>query len=133
MANAVYPDGKDAILEGEIDLLDDTIKVVVCSSTYTYDSGDTYVDDLSGVLATSDALASKTVSAGVFDAADVDFTSVTGTITRWILIKDTGDTATSPLIAYFDTKTGSAAIDSGALAAAPYTIQWDASGILSIA
>lgn len=132
MANAVYPDGKDAILEGEIDLLDDTIKVAVCSSTYTYDSGHTYYDDLSGVLASSGALASKTVSAGVFDAADVNFASVTGTIQRWVLYKDTGDTATSPLIAFFDTKTGAAAINSGALAAAPYTIQWDASGILSI-
>jgi type 1 fimbria pilin len=132
VANAVYPDGKDAILEGEIDLLDDTIKVAVCSSTYTYSASDTYYDDLSGVLASSGALASKTVSAGVFDAADVDFASVTGTIEAWVIYKDTGDTATSPLIAFFDTKTGSAAIDSGALAAAPYTIQWDASGILSI-
>lgn len=130
MANAVYPDAKDAIGEGEIDLLDDNIVVVICSSTYTYDSGDTYIDDLTGVLATSSALASKTLSAGLFDAADEDFASVTGTVERWILAKNTGDTATSPLIAYYDTKSGSAAINSGALAAAPYTVQWDAAGIL---
>lgn len=133
MANAIYPEAKDAILSGEIDLLNDTIKVVICSSTYTYNAAHDFADDLSGVLATSDALASKTLTAGVFDAADVSYASVTGTVERWILKKDTGSDATSPLIAYFDTKTGSAAINSGALAAAPYGIQWDAAGILSIA
>ena len=47
------------------------------------------------------------VALGVFDAADVAFTTVTGDPSEVLVIyKDTGSAATSPLIAYIDTATG---------------------------
>lgn len=53
-------------------------------------------------------LASKTIVSRVFDAADTSITGLTGapTIEALVLFEDTGDAATSPLIAYIDTATG---------------------------
>jgi hypothetical protein len=52
-------------------------------------------------------LSSKSASGGAADAADVTFSSVSGTSIEAILLyKDTGSAATSPLIAYIDTATG---------------------------
>lgn len=132
MANVVYPEGKDALLTGEIDLLSDAIKVALLTDAYTYNAAHNFHDDLTGIVATSAALGSKTVSAGVFDAADVTFTALTGSeVERWVLFKDTGTSGTSPLIAFFDTKAGATPI-SFTPSGVDYIISWSASGIFSI-
>ena len=60
--------------------------------------------------------------AGVADAADTTFTSVSGdTVEAIVLYKDTGDAATSPLIAYIDTATGLPLTPNGG----DVTITWD--------
>ncbi len=58
-------------------------------------------DDFDGCLVgTAQALASKTFTAGVFDAADVTFTAVTGaSVEAYIFYKDTGTPSTSRIIA----------------------------------
>jgi len=60
------------------------------------------------LLNSQQTLASKTVTLGVFDAADITFTAVTAgsTVKAVVLYKDTGVNSTSPLIAYIDTITG---------------------------
>ena len=134
MANAVYPKGKKAILDGDVDFLTDTIKIVLVDATYTYSTAHDFLDDIAAGdrVATSAALSSKTTTDGAFDAADVTFTSLSGnTVTSWVLFKDTGSAATSQLIAYFDTVSGG-----GALSFTPnggnFTLSFQASGIFTI-
>lgn len=134
MANAIYPIAKKALLDADIDLSADTIKIVLCTSSYTYSTAHDFLNDVTAGyrVATSAALSSKTTTGGAFDAADVTFASLTGsTVTSWILYRDTGIESTSNLIAYFDTVSGG-----GALSYTPngssFTLQFGASGIFTI-
>lgn len=107
MANALYPKGKKKILDADIDLSADTIKVaLIDTADETYNSSDEFVSDLTsiGVIARSGALASKTTTSGTFDAADITITSVTGdTVEAIVVYRDSGSDATSALIAWIDT------------------------------
>ena len=108
MANAIYPKAKEAFLSGAIDMTSDTIKIaLVDTGTYTYSASHEHYSDLSGVLGTPVALGSKTVTSGVFDAADATFTTPTAgtSIEALVIYKDTGTASTSDLIAYIDTGT----------------------------
>ena len=113
MANALYSKYKEACLTGSpaISLTLDTIKcVLVDTGSYTVNlATDQYLSDIAGGArtATSSALSSKSATLGVFDAADITFTAVSGAVSEaLVLYKDTGSAATSPLIAYIDTATG---------------------------
>lgn len=117
MTNALYDKYREAQLSGTGSVAwgtgagGDTIKaVLVDTGAYTVNTAThQYLSDIaSGArIATSAALAGKTVTAGVADANDVTFTAVTGaSCEALVLYKDTGSAATSPLIAYIDTATG---------------------------
>lgn len=111
MANALYDKGREGFLDGSIDWDSDTIKVcLVDAADYTVNlTTDDNLDDIPGaaIVATSGALGSKTVTAGVADAADITFTAVSGDVSEALVIyKDTGVASTSRLIAYIDTATG---------------------------
>jgi len=111
MANALFDSGRAQFLQADLDL-DDSIKLVcvdhadITPLPATHD----FLDDITGAgrVATSGAFASKTFTAGVFDAADVTLTTVTGDPFESIVIYD--DTpateATKDLIAFIDTATG---------------------------
>lgn len=111
MASVLYPKGKAHLLglATKADLVADNIKVLLIDTAdETYNSADEFHSDVTGagIVATSGNLASKTVTSGVFDAADVTINTVTGdTVEAVILYKDTGTSATSPLIAWFDVST----------------------------
>jgi hypothetical protein len=140
MANALYPKFKQKIIGAStlstgtpIDLATNTIKLaLIDTGVYTYNSADEFWSAASSALVgTAQTLASKTVTNGVFDAADVTFTSVTGsTIEALIIYKDNGPSNTSPLIAYIDT------IGTGPISVTPnggnIQVQFDASGIFSL-
>jgi len=130
MANALYPIGKKGLLDADIDMLVDAIKVVAVSNTYTYNAAHDFRNDLTGVIATTANLGTKSTTSGVFDAADLApaFTSVTTNINAYVIFKDTGDTATSPLIAYIDTGSGLPVTQDGG----NVNITWNASGIFAI-
>lgn len=109
MANALYDKGREGFLDGSIDWDTDTIKICLVSSGYTVNlTTHDFLDDLgANIVATSAALSSKTVAAGVADAADVTISAVSGSqVTRIVIFKDTGSAATSRLIASIDTATG---------------------------
>jgi len=103
MADAIYPEAKDAFMSGSIDVTTDNLKIVCVSSSYTYSAAHVDEADLAGILGESAAF-QATVTAGVLDFADVTITGIdTGeTVAAYILYKDTGTPATSPLIAYKD-------------------------------
>ena len=130
MANALYAKGKEKFLSGSIDLTTDTIKVVlVDAGVYTVNlSTDEFFNDIASVIATA-TLGTKTVTNGVFDAADATFSTVSGAQSEILVIyKDTGVASTSPLIAYFDTATGLPVTPNGG----DITITWNASGIFAL-
>lgn len=112
MANALYGKGREGFLDGSIDWDTGDIRVALID-TGTYSLGgnidvhDFWDDAVAGLVGTAQSLASKTVTLGVADAADVTFTAVTGaTIGALIIYQWSGSNATSRLIAYIDTGTG---------------------------
>ncbi len=125
MANALYNKGKEKILSGLVDFLSDTIKVALVKNDYvqnlTFDEFYTAIS--ASVLGTPQTLTGKSVTAGVFDAADPTFAAIAaGSTTEGVVIyKDTGDNATSPLLAYIDTITGFPLITTGG----DVIVQWD--------
>lgn len=125
MANFVYAKGKEALLSGGINIPSDTIKVALVTSAYTPNSAsDQYYTSISAaVVGTPVALASKTVTSGVLDAADATFTAVTSgsTCSAVVIYKDTGLAATSALLAYIDTISGFPLATSGG----DIVVQWD--------
>jgi hypothetical protein len=111
MANAFYLPFKTAILQGQINMVSDTIKVtLVDSASYTPDMNThDFLNDISSGarMGTSAALTNKTVVSGVFDADDIVITAVSGNQFEYIvLFKDTGNDGTSNLICLFDTASG---------------------------
>lgn len=132
MANVLYNKAKESFISQNpsIDLDTDTIKVaLVDTGTYTFSAAHQFYSSVTGVVGTPATLASKTITNGVFDAADVTFTAVTGaSVEALVVYKDTGSAATSPLIAFIDTGTNLPVTPNGG----DITIQWNASGIFSI-
>lgn len=109
MTSQLYPSFKVLLLTGAINLASDNIKVaLVDTNVVAFSSAHDFLNDVStAVVATSGNLASKTTTAGVFDAADITFTGVTGAVSEALIVyKDTGSAATSSLICFVDTGTG---------------------------
>jgi hypothetical protein len=125
MANALYDLGRQKFLEGSIAYLSDTIKLLLATSGYTANMATDEFHAIIGggnIVATSGAFASKTSTSGVADAADVTLTAVTGSAASQIIIyKDTGSSATSPLIANINVATNLPVTPNGG----DITIQWD--------
>jgi hypothetical protein len=124
MSNALYDKGREGFLDASIDWDSTAVRcVLVDTGTYTVNlSTHDFHDDLTGIVATSGDFTSKTVTAGVADAADVTFTAVSGaTVEAIVIYQWTGSSATSRLIAYIDTATGLPFTPSGG----NVTIVWD--------
>lgn len=111
MASVLYPKGRAHILglSTKIDLVADDIKILLIDTAdETYNAADEFHSDITGagIVATSGNLASKTVTGGVFDAANITLTAVTGdTVEAIVVYKDTTVSGTSPLIAWLDVST----------------------------
>lgn len=110
MANFLYSKAKEEFLSGGLNLTSDTIKVVlVDTNDHTAVASHTGLNNVASAarIATSPALANKSVTNGVFDADNVVFTGVNGDESEAIIIyKDTGTESTSRLIAYIDSVDG---------------------------
>lgn len=133
MANALYPKWKEQLLQFTADnnLSSGTVKVaLVDTGTYTYSSAHQYLSSLTGVVGTAQTIGSKTFTNGVFDGADVTFSTVTGnSVEALVIYVDTGSSATSPLVAYIDTSvTGLPVTPNGG----DIVITWNASGIFAL-
>lgn len=105
--SALYSKAMESFLSQNpsIDLDTDTIKVSIGrTSAYTFSAAHQYKSSVTTVQDASAALSSKTVTDGVFDAADSTFSAVAaGAALNFMVIwKDTGNAATSPVILYID-------------------------------
>jgi hypothetical protein len=103
--NVLYPKFKEAILKALIDLSAVTVKVMlVDEATYTYAATHEFLSDVPvGARGPSTAaLATKTFTNGIFDAADTTWTAPAAgtTYEGALLYVDTGTAATSRLIQY---------------------------------
>lgn len=133
MANALFPKWKEALLQFTTNnnLSSGTVKVALVTAGYTYSSSDQYYSSVSAsVVGTPQTLTSKTYTNGVFDAADVTFTAVTGSqVVSLVIYIDTGNAATSPLVAFIDTSVTNLPVtpNGGDIA-----ITWNASGIFAL-
>ncbi len=135
MANTLQPSAKQGFLGGDIAWDADTIKVVALDSTYVYSAAHDNLDDvLAGArVVTSGALTAKTIAGGVADAADVTYVAVPAgdTITQLWVFKDTGVEGTSALIAFYDTKSDTTAINL-ATNGGDIVITWHVSGLFAL-
>jgi hypothetical protein len=117
MANALYSTAAEGFIAGEIDLDTAVIKAAFVRG-YTYSASHKFVSDVTGaggtLNGTSAALASKTVTNGVFDAADTTVTTTASAVDHGILLfqasavtggADVAATA-QRVIAWYDTGTG---------------------------
>lgn len=142
MANALYDLAKEALLSGSINLTANDIRCVLvrkggadAASSTVYAPNLVTDRFLSSVpagsrVATSGALASKTVALGVFDAANVLFPAVAAgaAVNSIVIYKWVSADGDSPLIAYMDT--------AGGLPFTPVdedlTLTWASGGIFSL-
>lgn len=119
MANALFDLGRENFLDGNISWTNDTIRAVFIdhADDTPVVSTDDYLNDLAtaarvpagtdGTQTAHSALASKTKTSGVADAADTTFSALTGDVVESLVIyRGTLTDTTSELIAYIDTATG---------------------------
>jgi hypothetical protein len=107
MANVLFDPGREGILDETILMSTGDIRVMLVLSSYTFSATHKFVADLGAVdNGRSAALASKTFTSGVFDAADTTLTATAATASKaLVLFRHTGSDATARLIAYIDTPT----------------------------
>lgn len=133
MANSLYVKWKEQLLQftANNNLSADTVKVALVTAGYTYTSSDQFYSSVSAsVVGTPQILGTKTFTNGVFDAADVNFTAVTGSqVVSLVVYVDTGSAATSPLVAFIDTSVTNLPVTPNG---GDITITWNASGIFAL-
>ncbi len=133
MANALFPRWKQALLEftANNNLSAGTVKVALVTAGYTYSSANQFYSSVSAsVVGTPQTIGTKTFTNGVFDGGNVTFTAVTGAqVVALVIYIDTGNAATSPLVAFIDTGVTNLPVtpNGGDIA-----ITWNASGIFSL-
>jgi hypothetical protein len=127
MANFVYNQAKQSILEGDIDVTNNTLKLLLVTSSYSPDEdNDQFVNDISApaIVHRSAALQNVTNIFGVLDAHDIIIADFPGTAFSSIIIYvDTGNDATSRLLAYIDESSGIPF--AGVPSPTPITIVWN--------
>ncbi len=134
MANVIMDSYKVLALTSGLDLSSLEIRIILGDAAdITFSSAFDFLDDIdagSGVVAESNALDSKTTTAGTFDAADETWSAVSGDVSEQIWgFYETGTSSTSSLIFFFDTSvTGLPVTPNGG----DITCAWNGSGIFSI-
>jgi hypothetical protein len=134
MANAIYPNYKEALLSGDsnIALNSGTIRVsLIDTANNSFNANDTFYSDLdpADVIATA-TIANPTVVDGLFNGDDVTFSAVTGDQSEALLIwKDTGSANTSRLVAFLDTGVSGLPVTPNG---SDIDIEWNVSGIFQL-
>lgn len=141
MPNAVYSALKTGLVNGDINLGADTLKVILVSSAYVpnIDTHEDYADITNEIATGGGYTAGGQALSGVailtdlpndraaLDANDVTWSASTITAARGAVIyKDTGTPATSKLITYIDFGTDKSS------SGGDFTIAWDSTGILRL-
>lgn len=140
MADAIVNHFKSEVMKGSFDLVNDTIKCALLTSTHTTDiDADEHWDDVSAnevsgtgytaggaTLANCAVTADNTDDEGVFDAADVTWTTSTITARYACIYKSTGTASTSKIICIFDF------VSDKVSSAGSFIITWASEGIVNL-
>jgi hypothetical protein len=125
MANSLYTKGKQHLIDGTIDLDTNDIRaILVDGADYTPNlaTHETLANiPAAARVAVSGALQSKTVIDGVFDAADIVISAVTGDQFEYIVLYQHTGAETALLLLLIDTATGLPCTPNGS----DITISWD--------
>lgn len=137
MASGIYNRFKANLMNKEVDLEADTIKVALLDNSHSFNADNNTWSDVSaneisgtGYTAGGEELTNKSVTQddtndkAVFDADDVSWSSATFTAYHAVLYDDT--LANDDLICSIDFG-GAKSVSSGT-----FTIQWDADGIITL-
>jgi len=137
MASGIYNRFKANLMNKEVDLEADTIKVALLDNNHSFNADDNTWSDVSaneisgtGYTAGGEELANKSVTQddtndkAVFDADDVSWTSATFTAYHAVIYDDT--LASDDLICSIDFG-GAKSVSNGT-----FTIQWDSNGIITL-
>lgn len=134
MANALYQKWKEQLLQytANNNMSAGTVKAaLIDTGVYTFSQSHQFWSSaVAAVVGTPQTLGTKSYTNGVFDGADVSFSAVSGATAEAIIIFiDTGNNATSPLVAYLDTGVTNLPVtpNGGDIA-----IGWDATGIFAL-
>jgi len=135
MASGIYQRFYANLMNKEIDLEADTVKVMLLNNSHSFTATHNTLSQVSaneisgtGYSAGGATLGSKTVTQGnptVWDAADTSWTSATFTAYHAVIYDDT--TTNDDLICSIDFG-GAQAVSGGT-----FQIQWNASGIITLA
>ena len=135
--STLYLKGIEQAFLGNIDCENDTIKLKYMATSYTPNAGtDAFLSDVSAseasgapteTLANVDIRIDAGNSRVEFDADDVTENSITTATDKFIVYKDTGVEATSPLIACIDIAEGTLAPVAGTI-----SVTFNAEGIFAI-
>jgi len=110
MANSLYTKAKQHLIDGTIDLDTNDIRaILVDGADYTPNlaTHETLADiPAAARVAVSGALTSKSVTDGVFDAADITISSVTGDQFEYIVLYQHTGVESALLLLLIDTATG---------------------------
>ena len=138
MANAIYPEYKQFLLQGDANVslnvdtsTDGPFVALVDTGTYTYSAAHDFFNDLSGIVGTDQRVTAPTVADGTFDGADLTYTAVSGATVEALVIyrHNSGANTTWKLVAYIDTSvTGLPVTPNGG----NITVTWNASGIFTL-
>ena len=116
MANALVNTFKKKLMDNDIDLAADTLKLMLLTSSHSPDiDAEEFIDDVSanevsgtGYTSGGETLANKSTTVddtndrAYLDADDVTWANATITARYAYLYKDTGTPSTSPIIGYYD-------------------------------
>ena len=136
MANFVYGKAKQALLNGQINVLSNSLKILIVDSSYVPSANsDQYVSNInpSYIKNRSAIIQNITNTLGVLDADDITILEHDGAAFKAIVLYENGTSdSNSRLIAYIDTSTGLPF--AGVNFSLPITIVWsnDLSKILSL-
>lgn len=108
MSNVLFDPGREGHLDGSIIESSGDIRAMLVKSAYTFSAAHKFLSDVTAGNdnGRSAALGSKTVTNGVFDAADTTLTATAAVACNALVVfQHTGSDATARLIAYIDTPT----------------------------
>jgi hypothetical protein len=133
MANAGFTAYRNLVWTAGPDISAGTIKAMFVdhADDTPVVATDDFINDIASAarvpaIASCPTLGTKTFTAGVFDAADTVFSSLTGDQSEsMILFRDTAVESTSNLLLYWDTASGLPITPNGA----NVTVVWSSSGI----
>lgn len=125
MANEIYPLARQAFADGDLDFTGTDWRCALLDSSYVYDPGHEFFDDLTGVVDVSGNLSGKTNVLGVCDASDQTLPAVPGgdTVTQIVVYQWTGSGATSRVVIYYDTTAAASMIDANT-DGSDVTVRW---------